>query len=242
MATITTYVTDAEIEEFFRGATEDPTWVVTNIPLLIRGDATVAGSSFDYITQCLNYIFCDPTLGPVTYLVNGEDHPTIFSPIAPITTLSEVTIIAADGTEETLTLTGANREVFWDHSTGKITLVRNGDRLIDIVSADVTCLGGQKIFPNGCENIRLVGEFGIDVPPLLKLAQLLVMLKQMQLSDPGGYGKIGNITEEKIGRYEYKLGAINSTGAWGGVKSMDYYIQDILSKVPQINTQGYEAI
>jgi len=242
MATITTYVSDAEIEEFFRALTGNPAWVVTDIPLLIRGDISTVGTSFDYIKQCIDYVFCDPTLGAVTFLVNGEDSPTIFSPVAPITSLTEVTIIAADGTEETLELTGSNRQVFWDTSTGKITLIRNGDLESRVLNIEVSLMGYQKIFPNGCENIRLVGEFGIDVPPLIKLIQLLVMLKQLQLSNPDGWLKYGNITQEKIGRYEYRLGAINSAGAWGGVKSLDFYIQDAISKLPMINTQGYEAI
>ncbi len=243
MATITTYVSDDEINEFFQDATGDPLWDVTvDMSTLIRGVVGVSeGSAFSYIKECINQIFCDPALGPLTFLVNGQGDPTIFAPVAPIDDLTEVTIIAADGTEETLELTGTNRQVFWDPNTGKITLIRNGEGLAAFYDIEVSG-NGQKIFPQGCENVRLIGNFGADVPSILKLAELLVMLKHEQLSNPGGYLKIGNIMSEKIGRYEYKLGAINSTGAWGQSKSLDYYIQDILDKVSKLNSMGLEAI
>jgi len=240
--TVNTYVTDAEIDEFFQGVTGDALWVYTNIPLMIRGDATVRGSAFDMLAQCIDYIFCDPSLAAQTFLVNGEGSPTIFSPVAPITDLTEVTVIAADGTETTYELTGTNRQVFWDSSTGKITFTKNG-QYGSYASLDVCPPYVDTVFPTGCENVRLVGNFGIDVPPMAKLIQLLMMYKQLQLQQPSLYNKLGNIVEEKIGRYEYRLGVYGSSNSGAGtVYSLDAYIDFLISKLPMINTYSYEAI
>jgi hypothetical protein len=241
--TVHTYVTDAEIDEFFRGLTGDPTWTYTNIPLLIRGDATTTGSAFDMLKQCIDYVFCDPSLAVQTFLVNGEDSPTIFSPTAPITDLTEVTIINADGTEETFNLSGSDRQVFWDHATGKITFVKNGEYFGPYNDIDVCPPYTERVFPHGCENVRLVGNFGIDVPPLAKLIQMLMMYKQLQLQQPEPYNKLGNIVEEKIGRYEYRLGVYGASNTGPGtVYSLDAYIELLVDKLPKINTYSYEAI
>lgn len=241
--TIYTYVTNDEIETFFRGLTSDATWVVDNIPLLIRGDDTVAGSAFDLLKQCIDYVFCDPSLAVQTFLVNGEDNPTIFSPVAPITDLTEVTIINADGTEESFTLTGSDRQVFWDHGTGKITFIKNGEFSGPFNDIDAYPFNSERVFPAGCENVRLVGNFGIDVPAIAKLIQMLMMYKQIQIQQPDPYNQIGNIVEEKIGRYEYRLGVLGASNTGPGkVYSLDAYIEMMIDKLPMINTFSYEAI
>lgn len=238
---IYTYVTNAEITEFLIGVLNDATFVYTDIPIIIRGDPdnSIAGSAFDYVNQRADYVFDDPVGASKTYLLNGDGSPNLFSPEAPILTITECVIIARDDTEEDITLVNPDKQLFWDSDTGLITLTPNGEVYYGIEYGSTYYT--LSVFPAGLENVRIVGTFGINAPPIIKLLQMLVMFKQLQFQQPHKYKVAGNLVREQIGRYEYQLGVIGFDSS-SKTASLDTYIDMLFDQLPKINTYAYEAI
>ena len=240
MGNVTTYVTDLEIEAFFKGVTGDPAWAVANIPVLIRGVIGVSeGAAFNQIKERMDYVWCDPITDTKTLYYNGENKPTILVE-APITQLDEVTITDADGTETTLLLTGTTREVFWDPRTGKITVDKNQPWL-GTGSQDLYQSHYWSSFPEGTQNIKVIGQFGAEIPAIAKLLEIMIMYKMLQFQQPAIYKVAGNLVREKIGRYEYQLGVIGFDHNSRNM-SLDAYIDYLFDQLPKINTAGFEAV
>lgn len=178
-----------------------------------------------------------------TILVDGLGTDCIQSSRVPIISISEVVIIRSNEVEVSLILSGENRHVVWDYETGIFSLLSNFNAGVEfgvVTTFENDGLGDTTpVWPCGLQNIRIKGVFGDDETPtsLLKLIQLLLIAKSMQMVSPSVY--TFDVVREKIGRYEYRLmeGNANSNR-----RTMDDYIDYLCSLLPKIEFFGIEAI
>jgi len=131
--------------------------------------------------------------------LDGRGNETVFSTFTPINSLKEVVLIGKDLTETTYTLSGTNRQIWWDRETGIIQIIKhtNEDIAVDAISEYST-------FEEGVRNVRVKGNFGKPVDDLIKLAQCLLILKTLATNNPGKYSL--SFSSEKIGNYSYSIG------------------------------------
>jgi hypothetical protein len=233
-----TFVTDAEIVEFFKGVTENASFAVTDIPLLIRGNATTAGTAFDLIVQRSQYNWQPSSITETLYF-NGEGIRSFFVRPIPILTLTEVKVFYPGGSEYAYTLTGDDKNIWWDPDTGCVS-TDQGTGALGGIEFGTEPYSAPDIFPNGLQNIMIKGTFGINTPAIAKMLQLLIMYKQLEFQNPTVYKKAGNIVEEQIGRYSYKLGMIGTSKTT--YKSLDDYIDSLFDALPHDNTYAFEAV
>ena len=99
------------------------------------------------------------------------------------------------------------------------------------LGVEIGDLDDPSYFPVGLNNIKITGVFGHLPIATLKLLQLLMMGKSLQIIDAETYsfGKV----KEKIGRYEYQLGSASKSSV---IMSFDDYIQYIFTLLP--NSEG----
>lgn len=213
------YLSDDEIVEFF--SMINPGFCLENLPNYLRNSAAE-------IIACKTNTTWEKS-NAVLY-VDGTRENCISSPRVPIVSLSDISIIRKDESLLPLVLSGEDRQVEWACDTGVISLIKSvADDIETITDIDDWKSIGR--FPVGLNNIKLTGVFGNLPLDLLKLLQLMLIGKSLQLLDSNTYGF--NKISEKIGRYEYKLGAISKNSS---VMSFDDYIGFLFNLLPQ--TEG----
>lgn len=165
-----------------------------------------------------------------TYYLDGNDRNVVFVPVVPIVSLSDVIVINKDTTETSYTLTGTDRQVWWDGNTGKIEIIRReGDILVG--SRDQ-----YSIFPQGVRNIKITGSFGEVASELVKLAQILILYRVLSITNPGKYKT--DIVSEKISKYSYSRGAYSGSS----ILSFDEYIEGIIQDLKDADSLYLETI
>lgn len=232
----TTYLTDSEIEDFFRGIVPDcPDWSITNVPSIVRETA------FSIVKERLQHVWETPITDTKVILVNGEGFDRIFVE-SPINGLDSIEIINPDETEVSLVLTGSNRQVYWDSTTGTISLRRNKgfEENQSMLEYSLDGFDGS-VFPVGLENIRVTGQFGTAVPAVVKMIELLNIYKLLQFQQPDIYKKAGNLVREQIGRYEYQLGSLGFDKSSKNY-SLDAYIDYLCELAPKNNSVDWGVV
>jgi len=199
--TILTYVSDAEIDEFFQALLDDGTWTYTNIPVIVRGDGSNRGSAFESLRAELDGYVDAGNSTEETILYNGSGQPELFVKF-PIVDIDSITVLEPDTTETALDLEGADKDVEIFHKDGLLTLHRDRG-IAGAASSD----SGVSNWPLGLENIRIVGTFGYVASPIFKYAQLLYMLQAMAMYNPDTYQPYLSMAKSiEIGRYQEAYG------------------------------------
>jgi len=215
----TDFLSDDEIVEFF--IMIDPTFCMDNLPSYIRlaSAEMIACKTNTQWEQSSSVLYVD-----------GKRESCVISPRVPIIELTDITIIYSNERTKSLTLTGEDREVEWACDTGVIRLIKPNFHQIETI-ADIDDLNTLNFFPPGLNNVKLTGVFGTVATGMLKLLQLLLIGKSLQMIDAETYafGKV----KEKIGRYEYQLGSASKSSM---IMSFDDYINFLFDLLP--NTEG----
>lgn len=212
------FLNDGDITEFFNKV--KPGFVLSEIPDYVRNSA---------YQEILLRTDRKWEVRNATQLLNGRGDKWIFSRIVPIVSVSSMKIIKKDLEEIELVVdqTDDERQVRFDKKTGAIELIRG---ISGIETDSITK------FPKGLENVELIGIFGPssneEVNDILRLLQLLIMLRNMSSLDPTNY-KTG-IVQEKISRYSYKLSET-------GHKSVNEMIEDYYAMLP-FSGFAYESV
>lgn len=219
------FVTDTEILEFF--STVKDGFVVTDIPTLMRENVVEIikfRSDNDWDKKTAAVLFID-----------GRQNNTVFTQIVPINFISDIIVIGKDETQTKLTFQGADKQVWFDEETGKIEIIRfnRGIEFGTKISDE------PSVFPEGVNNVKIVGAFGDTTPATIKQLELLLLLKSMKFKDATNF-KAQDIVRERIGKYEYELFGKSTTRA--GSRSLDDWIDFLFELLPETQSIGLEAI
>jgi len=158
-----------------------------------------------------------------TIRLNGTGENHIFVPPAylPITSLTSIIMYKSDETTTTLTLSGDERQVWWDPDTGRIEMVEPDSSLTIFLDEDDVYVVNTFVY--GVNNIYVTGIFGSTVPDMVKFLQMLLILKAFTIKDPSHF-KV-DLMAEKMGKYEYKMGVPSSQAEKNQYKGLDGYIE-----------------
>jgi hypothetical protein len=160
----------------------------------------------------------------------GRDH--VFCPVVPIATLTGLVIIATDETEDSLDVSGSDRQVWYNSKTG---IIKRVNWYEDRIERD-TDYGA--IFPLGVQNIKITGTFGRDATNhdtlnILKLLQTFICMKILGFQFPSKFNVVDAI-EEKIGEYSYRIGDMQYTTNLKNQKfTLDGYIDMLFGLLPK---------
>jgi len=221
------FLLDQNITDFFNKIYAE--FALTDIPAFVRDAA------YQEIVQVTEVPW---ELSAQTLYVDGRGVATIFCPVLPIISLTELVVIDKNTNETSLIVdqTDEDRQVWYDGETGFIKLIKPIAG-IEWGTDDDADVG---IFPSGVQNIKIVGTFGTDQPKaILTLLQLYIMLRHMSKMDPDKYGS-ADIISERIGKYQYTL----SSGGSGANSrmSLDTMIEHLYEVLPRENSLLYEDI
>lgn len=203
------YATKAEIVSELSNINEDITQADISDLML--------NSSTDYINNRMKREFVVDE-EDVTMLLDGNGENIVFTERIPIVSLTSVTLIKRDESEVELTLTGSDRNVWWDEQTGYLEYRPTNECAIFLDGDEYT-----QTYPDRPDSIRVVGRFGEVSTDLIKYIQILLVLKKLSLMDPENYSL--DLVEEKIGRYEYRKGNITGVAYPYSRKGVDAYIE-----------------
>ena len=157
-------------------------------------------------------------------LLNGQGDKVIYVPYVPINDLVSLTIRKKNTETVDITLTGSERQVWWDSETGRIEMIAHVDDLGGLLSVE------PSEFPKGMENVAVVGSFGTTPPNLAKYVYCLMYLKQLTISDKARFGL--DMVMERIGRYEYRIGVPSNQAVPNQYKGIDglieWYLQELI--------------
>lgn len=232
--TVYTYVSNSEIDEFFKALLDDATWTYTNIPELIRGGASTRGSAFEQLRAALDGYVDAGNSTEETILYDGTGIPELFVKF-PIVSITSITILEPDDTEYILDDSGADKDFEYNPDDGFITLKRN-------VGINGQATTGNELvnWPKGLQNVRIIGTFGYQASPLFKYAQLLYILQAMSMYNPTVYRNyIAMPKTIKIGRFQKQYSEV-STQAGSLVDNINSVV-DQLTKLTG-NGSCYESI
>lgn len=227
------FVTDDQIQEFF--TIVNPKFTIDNLPDFVRA------SSYEEILQRTdNEWTVDDS--EVTIYADGTKSKQLFldKDQLPITSISEIIIIAKDLTETEVIVdqTDSDRQVWWDPNTGLIEFIEtcenNIEKCFDPIDWQVA-----NIWPKGLRNIKITGKFGRNTPAnILSMIQLYVMLRHMSKLKPREYAS-GDVVMEKIGRYQYELAGKSSGGTEKiGIDGMIDYLYSLLPNTSKFMYHG----
>jgi hypothetical protein len=209
------YTTKAAIIDFISTIQSDIIITVNDISDVVLASTT---EQINYKTDTAWQVYAG-----ILY-IDGNGERSIFSPLVPIVTLTELAIIGKDTTEEKLILTGINRQVWWNNETGCISRLD-----WDKSHIEVDPLWGE-YFIEGQNNIRLTGTFGrATFANTLALLQQLMVFKILTFKFPD---LKTDMIMEKIGEYQYRIGE----GAKNSVnekRTLDGYIDYLFSCLPK---------
>jgi len=176
----------------------------------------------------------------VTILLDGSGTKFIHVNTVPIVSLTEVVLIFFDETEESLDISGANRNIRFNVETGVIERIQSSNNTL-IERGDDPLRGS--VFLEGTANVRIVGKFGrsaTDVEDILRLIANLSILRMMTFKDPSKFK--ANIIKEKIGKYDYMIGAKGRATGDNEILNLDGYINYLYSVLPQDDALFIEAV
>lgn len=174
-----------------------------------------------------------------TFIIDGTGNRFIHVPTIPIISLTELVIINSDETEESLIVSGTNREIRFNKETGSIERFTLFEDAIEkgLDTSDIRAT----IFPVGNANIRIVGKFGRnEVSNTLRLLANLIILRIMSKLNPGKF-RAANLKSERIGKYAYTLDSGVSGGRTGNL-TVDGYIDYLFEILPKDDALYIEAI
>lgn len=219
------YLTEQEILDFFQSMNSE--FVAADINTMFESTA------YDVIKGKV-----DCEYGEVTksFLVDGIGTQTIWSLYVPIVAITEIAIIYSNEEETLLTLSGEDRNVWWDVDTGIITT--DSRTYVDEIEVNIAIEGYK--FPDRANTVRITGTFGETASELVKLLQLLLMLKSYTITQPSKY--IIDLVEEKIGRYTYKLSNSGAFTAENQRKGLDGYIDWLFKQIHNVTTLAMETM
>lgn len=162
--------------------------------------------------------------------LNGEGTNFIFCPTVPINSLTGLYIIASDTSEESLDVSGTDRQVWFDGSTGQIRRIavnRDIARYPDAGDLDAP------LFPTGLQNIRISGNFGKGPYKILKVLQTMLIFQMLERIYPKEF-KAGDIVSEKLGEYSYNIGVMEYTkDPKNQKKTLEGYIDWLFDQLPK---------
>jgi len=140
------------------------------------------------------------TSSPTTLYLDGKGFTEIVCTLVPITSLTSISIIAIDGTETALVLTGINKNCVYDPDTGIIRRTYTNNEEFQMDSDD-----RGAIFPEGIGNVKIVGTFGgvRSSTNILKMLQIMLVIQLLGKKMPSIV--TSDIFMEKIGEYEYRM-------------------------------------
>ena len=180
-------------------------------------DATIVGGMYDFINKKIGTEY---GVEDRTYLVDGNGDYLVWSLYLPIVYLNSVTIIKENEERVDLDLHGEDRNCWYDADTGFIK--------------------SSLKFPLRPDSVELRGKFGEIPSDLVKLLQLLLIYKTYTITQPSKYH--GDLVEEKIGRYSYKLSDTGTYSEDNQRKGLDGYIAYLFDALGRMNNMAFEAI
>jgi len=165
---------------------------------------------------------------------DGRGTKEIFCPQIPIVNVTNIAIVALSGEETPFIINGEDRNIWWDANTGLIWMRPTEETNVEINNA-------INLFPDRPNSVKIAGTFGEIATDLVKVLQLMMILKQYSLLQPSLYAS--DIISEKIGRYEYKLANASNVAPDNQRKGLDGYIEWLFKQLPnQENNMGLEVI
>ncbi len=219
---ISGYVTAQEIVDFMELI--NPEFLATDI------NDMIVNSTYEIINKQIGGEY---EIQDLTLYQDGRGTKEIFCPQIPMVAVTNIATVALDGTETAFTINGKDRNIWWDASTGKIWVESN--------NAVIEKNGSGQPFPDYPNSVKIEGRFGEIATDLVKVLQLMMILKQYSLLQPALYAS--DIISEKIGRYEYKLANASNVAPENQRKGLDGYIEWLFKQLPnQENNMGLEAI
>lgn len=208
-------------------------------PAIQESDITsiLFSASFDEINQRSETTW---QVTSVNQLADGRGSSVIFCPIVPIQTLTAVIIIAKDETEESLIISGTDRQIWFDNETGKIEIIL-GSTGIEVSGNEESPFKTSRVFPKGVRNIRMEGTFGrTTVPATVSFLQMLIILKYLSFQHPTRYAV--DLIQEKIGRYSKAFGVPANQAVQNQKRGIDGMIEYLYSVLPQDDAIWIEAV
>ena len=227
------YVNSDEIIEFMKGV--NPAFTVTDInPIFIN-------ASFKYMQSKMDeQLNIEVPIADTKLLLDGSGFNFVYSELIPILSVTSVNIVQPDGTKIPLITTGTNRNVWWDNVTGRIWMDELSYSDMELALDGTPLMFDEddpKFFPKWPDCIELTGKFGTISNDLVKLIQLLLMLKNYTMVNPSVYHP--DVIEERIGKYMYKMSPLAGKDGRLGI---DQYIDKLFKQVFTGSELGMESI
>jgi len=214
-----TYISKSEVLEFLLGV--NPNAVIGDITDLILNQAWSiiekrTGRSWSYGSEVLT--------------LNGNGESFIFVPKVPIVSLSSIVVTKSNMETTTLTLTGSERDVWWDTETGRIQFVTPTSSTLIFYDRDD--IYDVNKFSKGYGNIAIVGIFGEEAPDMIKYLQTLLILKALTFQQSKNYKS--DVIMEQIGKYEYRIGTPSGQAVQNQYRGLDGTIEFIFSLISNV--------
>lgn len=195
----------------------------------------IVNSMYDMINRKMDTVYETTT---TTLLADGHGTYTVWCPKIPIVDITRIAIINQDETEDEFDISGDDRNIWWDTSTGKIFTKRDYENKIEVYPDDESLAYGK--FPDRVACVKIEGTFGQVANSLVKQLQLFLILKQYAILQPSVYAT--DIISEKIGRYEYKLLNASNVSPNNQRKGIDGWIAYLFEQLPSEDKLGLESI
>lgn len=227
------YVTDAEIVTFMKNI--NSTFETVNVNQIF------ANASFEFMKSSMNEQFnLSAPITDSTQLLDGTGFEFVYSNLLPILSITSIKVIAPDGVKTSFVTAGTTRNIWWDTITGRIWVNSLADGAERSLDGDMLMFDPDDVdnFSKRPDSIEVIGKFGNTSTDLVKLIQLLMILKNYTMVDPMKYHP--EAIEESIGKYRYRLPSLstNSTGKLG----LDQYIDKLMAQAFTVNNVGMESI
>lgn len=224
MAEPDSYVNDSEITAFMQLINPSFTSGMIN-DIIVEGTYEHLNSLMDGVEE----------QAADTLLVDGTGDRYVYASKIPIVSLSEIAVIGTDNTESAYILGGPSKNIWWDCTTGRIWTWTTEEYYEDKIEYGYII----EPFPNRPKCVRIKGVFGTAPTDLVKHIQLLLILKQYSLLQPGTYPT--DIMEERIGKYQYRFysGTVVEKNQRRGI---DGYINWLMESLPRANAIALESI
>ncbi len=227
------YVTDAEIVTFMKN--------INSAFELASVNSIFANASFEFMKSKMDEQFNLSTPSTdTTQLLDGTGFEFVYSGLLPIISITSIKVIAPDGVKTAFITTGTTRNIWWDAITGRIWVrpfIEDTERSMD---GDLLMFDPDDIdnFSKRPESIEVIGKFGSTSTDLVKLIQLLMILKNYTMVDPMKYHP--EAIEESIGKYRYRLPSLSTSST--GKLGLDQYIDKLFAQAFTVSNLGMESI
>lgn len=164
--------------------------------------------------------------------LDGKNEDWIMCPKIPIQAITALTIISIDGTEESITISGTDKQVEINNETGEI-------RAFDLTETEKVVRDQDRfwLFPKGLQNIRITGTFGVDAggsaSEILKMLTIMLVMQNLRFKDPESFRQM-DLVSETIGEYKWQVGDMQYSSNLKNQKlTLEGYIDYLFNSLPK---------